>query len=319
MPISEFDIIAKFFTKPIRNTTLIHTGVGDDAAVFNIPDQCECVTSIDTMIAGIHFPENTAAFDIGYKALAVSLSDVAAMGGKPFSVLLSLTLPESNQSWLKDFAQGFFSLAKKYQIELIGGDTTRGPLTVSTVVHGIVPMGEAIYRGGAHTGDLIYVTGTLGDAGLALQRWCEKKPTDVALLNRLNRPQPRVNAGLALRYMATAAIDISDGLVTDLKKLLHASQVGAILYADKIPLSAEIKKYISVKEALSLALSFGDDYELCFTVPQKKQKQLERNFSDVGCDIHCVGEITSASGLIILDENKKPLILEKEGYEHFKT
>lgn len=305
----EFDIIERFFTKNTENSPYINLGVGDDAALISVSEEQELVVSIDTLVEGVHFPQQTSAYDIGYKSLAVSLSDIAAMGAAPISSLLSLTLPAVDENWLNDFSRGFFALAQQFRVPLIGGDTTQGPLTISTVVHGVVPKGHAILRSGAKVGDLIYVTGTLGDAGLALKM---VKPDDY-LSQRLNRPLPRVSEGLGLRGISNSAIDISDGLVADLKKILIASKVGGVIYVDKLPLSTSLLKNCAKAQAWQLALSSGDDYELCFTVAKERQNDLEKKMTN----ITCIGEIVAAQGLSILDSQSKPFSLNKEGYEHF--
>lgn len=323
MPITEFEIIKKFFTRSAKDFPHIKLGVGDDAAVMSIPKKHELVTTIDTLVEGVHFLKENPAFDIGHKSLAVSLSDIAAMGASPISALLSLTLPEVNEKWLGEFSKGFFSLANQYKVPLIGGNISRGPLTISTVVNGIVPTRKAILRCGAKAGDLIYVTGTLGDAGLALQM----SQPPLKLRKKLNRPDPRIEVGLILRNIATAAIDISDGLVADLKKVLTASRVGATILSDKIPTSNALQSLCSKEKARHLSLTAGDDYELCFTIPSAKNQQFLRKLEErfrqkksnaLKCRITCIGKINKKLGFEIIDDSGNTFLYEKEGYEHFK-
>jgi len=299
----EHDLIKRFFTRKPTHAN-IRIGVGDDAAITTIPEAHELVTSIDTMVSGVNFPVDTRPEDIGYKSLAVSLSDMAAMGASPNSVLLSLTLPEADPAWLKKFCEGFYECLDNYAVNLIGGDITKGPLSVTTSVNGFVPTDKAILRSGAKVGDLIYVTGNLGDAGLALQQLQANK-VDEDLLKKLNRPIPKVDVGLAIRDFASAAIDISDGLATDLEKICIASNVGAQVNIDDIPLS-KILRAIDFNTAITLALTAGDDFELCFTAAAKHQ-----------CDYYCIGKITEEKSLRLVDENGKQFALNKTGYEHF--
>ncbi|WP_304985413.1 thiamine-phosphate kinase [Coxiella-like endosymbiont] len=201
---------------------------------------------------------------------------------------------------------------------MIGGDVTTGPLCISIVVNGMVPKGKAIYRSGAKAGDLIYVTGTIGDAGLALDLLNQKhKKIDPFLLKRLHCPSPRIKAGLALRGIASAAIDISDGLVADLEKIIRASGVGAKIHTDQLPLSKNLKQYCSLKKAWNYALTSGDDYELCFTVPHKKSSQLEKLFKNLDCEYRCIGEIIEGRTFSVVDDQKQKLKIVKKGYEHF--
>ena len=217
---TEFELINHYFNRSTRN--------GDDAAVIDVPDGYSLVTSIDTSVEGKHFLQDANAADIGYKTLAVSISDIAAMGAEPTACLLSLSLPAVDNHWLEQFSRGFFEAANAYHIELIGGNTTQGPLVISTVLFGIVPKHKALMRAGAQLGDRIYATGCLGDAAAALH-------DNMRDQSRLHRPTPRVNVGLAIRDLATSCIDISDGLAQDLQHILTASHKGAVLYADRIP------------------------------------------------------------------------------------
>lgn len=312
---NEFDIIERYFTKSVRHSA-IECGVGDDAAVFSVPEHLQVVTSIDTLVEGIHFPFDTHPYDIGYKSVAVSLSDMAAMGAEPFSILLSLTMPKSEPKWLDEFAKGFFKLAQQFNVDLIGGDITRGPLTVSSVVNGFIPKTLAIYRHQAKINDLIYVTGSLGDAGGALYLLQHNKKAPKDLLARLNQPIPRIQEGIILRGNASSAIDISDGLIADLKKILSASHVGAKIYVDQIPISSSLEKNLGIQQARNLATTFGDDYELCFTIPSSKKLWLEKALEN--CSIHCIGEITEGSELEIINADGSTMEIVDEGYDHFR-
>ncbi len=317
MPLTEFDIIQRYFASHSIQSRYSVQGIGDDAALLRVPQDFDLVTSIDTLNEGIHFDKTVAAYDLGYKALAVSISDIAAMGASPFSALLTLSLPAADEGWLSEFAAGFFAIADQFSVDLVGGDITRGPLSVSTIVNGLIPEGKALMRSGANVGDLIYVTGTLGDAALAFKLMSEQaEPIAKALLERLNRPQPRVEAGLALRDVATSAMDISDGLAADLGKLCVASGVGAELFAKRLPLSSHLQNLPTDEQAWYLALTFGDDYELVFTVPPQYKSKLDA--LQLGVEITCVGEITSTPGVSVKDKTGAEMMLKSAGYEHFK-
>jgi thiamine-monophosphate kinase len=317
--LSEFEIIEQFFHSAQYYSSHTMVGVGDDAAVFSVPTQQQVVTTVDALVEGIHFPVNAKASDIGYKSLAVSLSDLAAMGAKPENVLLALTLPSANAAWLQDFAAGFFELAKQYQIDLIGGNITRGPLSITVTANGFVPKNKAILRHGAKAGDLIYVTGTLGDAGLALAAILRDPATvNTFLLNRFYRPTPRVAVGMALRGIAHAMIDISDGLYADLQKMLIMSGVGGDIQAKQLPLSVAMR-CCEEKEAWQYALTAGEDYELCFTIPAAKQSKIAEIGAKTGCEIHLIGEVTAANALTAWDDEGHPVKLLKKGYEHFSN
>lgn len=317
MPITEFEIIEKYFQRNKRQSPRIVVGIGDDAAVVEIPKDKLIVTSMDTLVERVHFSADTLPQDLGYKVLAVNLSDLAAMGAQPDMVLLALTLKKADEAWLSAFAEGFFALADRYGIALIGGDITAGTLSISVVINGLVSRDEAICRNGAKVGDLIYVTGTLGDAWLALSLLNQRKKMDSFLFSRLNRPAPRVEAGLALRKIANAAIDISDGLIADLEKITTASQVGAEIHADRLPLSKSLKEQCEIKTAWQYALTSGDDYELCFTVPPEKSDRLKAAFQSLDCGWQCIGKIVTGTSVAVMDAQNNPLKIEKKGYEHF--
>jgi thiamine-monophosphate kinase len=260
--------------------------------------------------------------------LAVTLSDVAAMGGVPAWATLALTMPQPDEAWLRDFAAGFFELAEQFDVQLVGGDTTRGPLTITVQVQGTIKKGRAVRRSGAQPGDLVYVTGTVGDAGLALQAWRQHRrlhdPHRDYLCSRLHRPSPRCVEGAALHGLATAMIDISDGLAADLGHILESSRVGARLDTARIPLSESFiaatsawDAHFSQREWLNLALTAGDDYELCFTAPAERQVDVERIFSQFACGCRAVGVIETTPGLRLLQTDGTLLQLTRGGYEHF--
>lgn len=306
--LSEFDIINRFFNRPVRNHNRFPLGIGDDAALIAVPPNHQLATSVDTLVADTHFDSHCQASDLGYKSLAVSLSDMAAMGAEPAAVLLALTLPMADEHWLQDFSQGFFELANQFEVELIGGNLTRGPLSISTVTYGWVPHGTALRRSGARPGNEIYITGHLGEAGLAVQ-----KPE-----LGFYRPLPRIEAGLILRNLATAAIDISDGLAADLSKLLAASQVGGVIFTKNLPLSSNLCQHYPQHKAIELALSAGEDYELCFTIPSSARIAVQRAFEQINCPLHFLGTVNASDGLTILNEDGKPLAIAHPGYQHFK-
>ncbi|MFA6037361.1 MAG: thiamine-phosphate kinase [Legionellales bacterium] len=297
--LKEFDIIKHYFMRNIADHPEIIQGIGDDAAVW----QCEnatLVTSVDTLVEGRHFFPDCAPEDVAYKALAVNLSDFAAMGAQPRWFTLALTLPKADAKWLEKFSESLFALAKDYNLALIGGDTTQGPLCVTIQIIGTVDKTKMLLRSGAKVGDLVYVSGILGDAGLAL-----KDRQNKSAQKKLNRPQPQVALGLALAGHAHAAIDISDGLAQDLNHILQASGVGARLHLEKLPISAQ-------GEPL-LALTAGDDYELCFTIEKNNPiiEQLTANYL-----LTCIGEIILEPGLRIYQSGQliTPAVL---GWQHF--
>jgi thiamine-monophosphate kinase len=321
---NEFDLIQNFFNREIKNRTEVILGIGDDAALLQVPFGQQLVASIDTLVAGRHFPENTPPADIAYKALAVNLSDLAAMGAEPAWILLALTLPTVNEIWLKGFSQGFFSLMQDFHLQLVGGDMTCGPLSITVQALGFVPAGKALCRLGAMPGDCIYVSGTLGDAGLALAYLRKETPLVLTqsqiqwLMQRLNRPEPRVELGLALRNIATSAIDISDGLVADLNHILAANQLGATIQLADLPLSAVLQQ-LPREQAWQLALSAGDDYELCFTVPESSQIALQSHLKVIHSSCTCIGQIKKEPGLSMIREDGSLLALEKTGFQHFMS
>lgn len=331
----EFDLIARHFAPPGAGRGDVVLGIGDDAALLRPPSGMELVAALDTLVAGVHFPLDTDAESIGHKALAVNLSDLAAMGAEPAWALLGLTLPEADERWLAGFARGFFALAREYGVALVGGDTTRGPLSISVQVQGFIPPGAAFRRDAARPGDLIYVTGPLGEAGLAL-RLGDDSVTGPAgarahLRRRLDRPRPRVGEALRLRGLARAAIDISDGLLADLGHILRASGAGATLDLARLPLSPEFRACLAAMEAnrhpalrsftpglawADLALASGDDYELCFTVDPAQRPRLEA-LAAAGLPGTCIGTIEAEPGLRCRLADGTPYRPPRLGYDHF--
>ena len=316
---AEFSLIDTFFQAKTLTREDVLVGIGDDAALLRVPTDHLLVMSVDTLIQGIHFPTSTLPADIGYKALAVNLSDLAAMGAEPAWMTLALTLPEVDKQWLEKFSDGLFELAKQFNVQLVGGDTTRGPLTITIQVNGFVPSHAlALCRSGAKIGDKIYVSGTLGDAGLGLQVASGKhnlaEPDKQFVLQRLNKPFPRIKLGMLLRNYATSAIDISDGLLADLGHIMTASKVGAEIHADALPLSNAIRSVLSEQEAKKLALTAGDDYELCFTVPPEKEKQLLELLKQENLTCYCIGEIKKETGIQLNDFSGN---VESLGYAHW--
>ncbi|MEX2352810.1 MAG: thiamine-phosphate kinase, partial [Gammaproteobacteria bacterium] len=294
--------------------------IGDDAAITKVPDGHQLVVSTDTLVNGVHFFENAEPYNVGFKSLAVNLSDMAAMGAEPLWLTLSLTLPESNPVWIKEFARGLFDLAEHYGVSLVGGDLSKGPLSVTIQIMGIVPDDQALKRCGAKPGDGIYVTGKPGMAALAVSILKGEIPgldhPSAACLERLNRPLPRVETGIALREIASAAIDISDGLAADLGHLVQMSGVGAEIELAAIPLTDEIRQ-LDEKAQWSYVLAGGDDYELCFTVGARREAALERLGKVSGCAITRIGKIVAESGIRWLGPDGNAVAPGGTGYRHF--
>ncbi len=327
MPISEFSIIERFAQRASNCRADVRLGIGDDAAVVAVPSGMELVVSMDTLVEGVHFLPGTEPRLLGYKALAVNLSDLAAMGAEPAWATMALTLPESNSQWIEEFADGFFSLADQYSLALIGGDITQGPLTVTVQVHGFVPVGAALQRAGAKVGDHIAVTGTLGDAGMGLQM-AKNQVSPLTddhryVINRWQCPEPRIGAGVALRGIATSCIDISDGLLGDMGHVLSISGVGASIIVDRIPLSDAFRRlsekhYANDSKGLyHFPLTAGDDYELCFTVPDAAQARLAKVLDLIGVQYTIIGMIRKGSGVSCVRDDGQAYEPHGSGYQHF--
>jgi len=321
---SEFDIIRRYFKRAASNAVL---GIGDDAALIGIAPGNELAVSTDTLVCGKHFFADTDPYRLGHKSLAVNLSDMAAMGAEPRWVLLALTLPETlaqhNQTWLQQFSAGFFALAEQHHVELIGGDTTAGPLNICVQILGEIAKGKALRRSGAKSGDDIWVSGTLGDAALALQHLLGKialEPDEIGqCLPALLTPEPRIELGRRLIGLAHSAIDISDGLVADLGHILQDSEKSAVIHLQSIPCSPVLKKRLPQSAATACLLAGGDDYELCFTAPAAHRAEIAILAVELCIPLTCIGEISSGAGLIVKDAQGKTMTLETTGYDHFGT
>lgn len=318
---NEFFLIQEFFANCTRKREDVTLAVGDDCALVTVPSGYELAISIDTLVAGVHFATEVDPAALGHKALAVGLSDLAAMGAEPAWATLALTLPEADQAWLTRFVQGLSKLAKSYGVQLVGGDTTRGPLTVTMQLHGLVPQGKALRRDGARPGDKVYVTGTLGDSGLALQaRAGGVQVAQEALRHaehRLDWPQPRVREAMALRPFVNAAIDISDGLAADLGHILERSGVGAVIEMEALPLADSLRAALEPAQAWTLALAAGDDYELCVTAPAESHGQIQAALSALGCPCALIGTIKEKPGLQCRLRDGTSFIPQHQGYCHF--
>lgn len=320
---SEFDMINRYFAQanltPSSDDKNCLLSIGDDCALLQLPDKTLAL-SIDTLSSDVHFPCDAPAFLIGYRALMVNLSDLAAMGATPAYFTLALTLPWADEQWVSDFAQGLSEAAKPHAIYLIGGDTTRGPLSITIQVMGYVQPTHALKRSGAKVGDAIYVTGTLGDAAAGLQiiqEELEGSESADYLVQRYYQPSARVEVGKALAGVASSAIDISDGLLADLSHILKASGVGARVLADQVPLSSMLLSFTSKVTARDWALTAGDDYELCFTVSPDKENELQAVSKTTGVAITKIGEITKSETLQCMDEHNQPIDFLTLGFRHF--
>ncbi|XRY11111.1 thiamine-phosphate kinase [Franconibacter pulveris 601] len=324
MACGEFSLIARYFDR-VRTARLdVETGIGDDCALLNVPEKQTLAISTDTLVSGIHFLPDIDPRDLGYKALAVNLSDLAAMGATPAWLTLALTLPEVDEAWLAAFSDSLFEQLSYYEMQLIGGDTTRGPLSMTLGIHGLVPLGRALKRAGARPGDWIYVTGTPGDsaAGLAiLQNQLQVSDAQCAdyLVQRHLRPTPRVLQGQALRDRASAAIDLSDGLISDLGHILKASDCGARVELNDLPLSEQLRSVTTLEQAQRWALSGGEDYELCFTVPELNRGALDVALGHLGVPFTCIGQVMPPSEGMQFVRDGEPVTLNWKGYDHFKT
>lgn len=319
----EFELIRKFFQRPVHRSPL---GVGDDCALLAPAPGMQLAVSTDMLVEGRHFFADVNPQFLGHKALAVNLSDLAAIGAKPLAFTLALSLPRADASWCQAFADGLFALAGQHQCELVGGDTTQGPLTICITVFGEVPAGQALLRSGAQVHDDIWVSGSLGDARIALDALLRQHALPPAVLaqarQRLEQPTPRVALGLALRGIATSCLDISDGLLGDLNHILEASQVGAcidanitrgLMRARRHPMMAAL----AMSRIDACTLAGGDDYELCFTAPPDAQSAVREAAAQAGVPVTCIGRIEAERGVRVMAPGGQQLPLRFAGFEHF--
>lgn len=315
---SEFDLIRRHFTRPTPQALL---GVGDDAALLTVTSGMELAISVDMLVAGTHFFTDADPYSVGWKSLAVNISDMAAMGAMPKWATLAIALPQADENWVAAFASGFFACAAQYQVDLIGGDTTRGPLTISVQIMGEVPSGRALKRSGAMAGDEIWVSGTLGKAALALaalqDRFTLKQDELAACLPSLHMPQPRVELGLNLRQLAHSAIDISDGLLADLGHILECSNLGAEIRLQDIPCSKVVSNHLADKQVQQMVLAGGDDYELCFTASAANHAEIAKLAGQLALPLSCIGTISNNPGLTIRGLNNELINIGKTGFDHF--
>ena len=313
----EFDLIEVIRARVNVTRSDVALGIGDDAALLDVPAGQQLVACTDALVAGVHFPVGTVPEDIGWKALAVNLSDLAAMGAEPAWALLALTLPDADATFVERFAESFGEFARAHRVALAGGDTTQGPLAITVTALGFVPHDLALTRSGARAGDAVFVTGTLGDAAGALKMLMEVRSAPAALLARLHRPEPRVAAGLALRGIANTCIDVSDGLLADLGHVCADSKIGAEIEADALPVSPALAASFDAETCRDLALAGGDDYELCFTAPSARETEIVEALARIGCGATRIGRIVAGSGVRVLDAGGNEIQIAHAGWEHF--
>lgn len=320
---AEFELIAQHFTRPTRHTNL---GIGDDAALISVAEGMELAVSTDMLVSGTHFFADADPYQLGWKSLAVNVSDMAAMGATPSWATLAIVLPQQDDTWLNQFSQGFFACANQFNIDLIGGDTTgtkqKENLTISIQIMGVVPKGQALKRSGAKAGDDIWVSGPLGKAAAALQHLLGNQVIHSEVLNEhldaLHLPQPRIELGKALRNIANSCVDISDGLLADLQHMLKASNVGAEIELKAIPTSKFIAEQLHDSTFQRYVLAGGDDYELCFTAPENEAHRILGLKHQLNSSLTKIGKITTEPGLIVFDAQQQTLTLKSLGYNHFQ-
>jgi thiamine-monophosphate kinase len=323
-PLGEFDLIDRYFAPAppgVKRRTDVILGIGDDAALLRCPEKSDLVAAVDTLVAGRHFPADSAPRSIGHRSLAVNLSDLAAMGATPAWATLALTLPSADGRWLEAFSAGFMELAAAHGVELVGGDTTSGPLTISVQILGQVDRGSALRRSGAQPGDILAVTGTLGDAGAGLalvtgRATAEDRVAGV-LIERFEYPTPRVQFGSDARGIASAAMDLSDGLVGDLPKLARASGLAAHVDVERLPLSGALRSLATVSQGREWALAAGDDYELLVAVPPRRFDELAAVAARLNLTFTAIGELRRGTGVTWALEGLS-FAAPARGYEHFR-
>lgn len=317
----EFDLIKRYFSrKSLQNEVIL--SVGDDCAITSIPSGYQLAITTDTLVEGTHFLPSISPADLAYKSVAVNLSDLAAMGATPTWMSLALTLPEIKEAWLAEFSQSLFAILDRYGVSLIGGDTTKGRLSITLTAQGFLPKNQGLFRHQAKVGDWIFVSGFLGDSAagldLLLQNRKIENESDRYFIQRHLHPTPRVELGLALRSFSCCALDISDGLLADLEHILERSQVGAEIYLENLPLSHYLCTQYEQTQAEKFALTGGEDYELCFTVSEEKREEMEQVLRSQGIKVTRIGQILPAtSGLNLLKNGKKMALPTHIGFDHF--
>jgi thiamine-monophosphate kinase len=321
-PLSEFALIDRYFRKAGAMRSDVHLGVGDDAALLQSPPDAQLVAAMDTLVEGVHFPPGSPPASIGHRVLAVNLSDLAAMGARPAWALLALTLPKLDEHWLEEFTAGLAALARAHDVALVGGDTTSGPLSVTVQIMGHVAKSTAMLRSGGRPGDKVFVSGTPGDsaAGLAIEqhKLSSSCDPDGYLRKRFLYPSPRLALGDCLRGYATACIDVSDGLLGDAGKLARASGCAIeVAFAD-VPVSEELVSAVGEQRARELALTGGDDYELCFTVPPSEVARLRHNMPPQRWNYCCIGTLKEGSSAVVTDKGNV-IEFSHSGYDHFAS
>ncbi len=317
---NEFQIIERFLSVDSTKRQDVLQGIGDDCALLKVPRGQRLAVSMDTLIGDVHFKSDGNAADIAHKAVAVNLSDLASAGAEPAWITMALSIPEFDQKWLEEFSRGLKDILTYFGVQLVGGDTTRGPLSITIQAHGFVPEKVFLKRNTASAGDLVCVTGNLGDAALGLmvvQNELQLESNECEhLLKKYQTPYPRIAAGIALRGYATSAIDISDGLLADVNHISQQSGVGALLRWERIPLSEAAKSVSDQSLVQRAALSGGDDYELCFTVDEDELDAAKNALEMVGTACIPIGRLTGKPGVRVLD-GKEELAIEDLGYVHF--
>ena len=316
---TEFELIRRYFTRSSPGALL---GVGDDAALLQLNPGNVLAASTDMLVSGTHFLPDTDPRLLGHKALAVNLSDMAAMGALPRWAMLAISLPDADEAWLQGFSEGLFSLAQQHGVELVGGDTTRGPLNLCVTIFGEVPAHQALRRDGARPGDEVWISGKLGDAALALAHQqghiMLSEEEYAACSPALHQPRPRIMLGLALRGIASSAIDISDGLLADLGHILDASHLGARLDFPSLPVSPVLRAHSQHSLAMQCILSGGDDYELCFTTSPARHDEILEIAARLELPLTRIGMIVAGQGCLVLDAVGNPINMESSGYDHFR-
>ncbi|HTW37396.1 MAG TPA: thiamine-phosphate kinase [Steroidobacteraceae bacterium] len=321
MPLNEFELIDRYFKHLGADRSDVRLGVGDDAALLDCAANRQLVAAVDTLVDGVHFPRGSSAASVGHRALAVNLSDLAAMGAEPAWALLALTLPRPDEPWLEEFSRAFGALAREFRVALVGGDTTRGPLCVTVEILGSVERGTALRRSGGSPGDVLLVSGTPGDAAAGLELVESRLEVQDARIDRELRdrflyPLPRVALGRRLRDYASACIDVSDGMLADASRLARASGCGVVLDYDQLPLSSALESAVGPERAHELALTGGDDYELLFTVPPQRLDSLLHDLPPDEWTYHRVGTLRSAAGAVV-ERGGSVIEFSHYGFDHF--